>query len=167
MRVKSFRYKGGDVCIEMHQTDTGRYGGAVMFAPDAEPIRVRGGGQMLDTIQTEVMLASIENSYRSPESFMVRALREVVDGGNWDRARECWASGRAHAESLPVPGSRYIPADTRREVVRRDAGICGICGERIVGEPGHLDHKRRHRDGGTNTPDNLRHVHALCNLRRG
>jgi 5-methylcytosine-specific restriction endonuclease McrA len=60
--------------------------------------------------------------------------------------------------------SRRPWARTVATVVKRDRGICGICGQ-----PGatSADHIRRVRDGGSDEPSNLRAAHVDCNRRRG
>lgn len=59
---------------------------------------------------------------------------------------------------------RKIPTATRARVTRER--ICGICGEPIAG-PGHIDHITPVSKGGLSVPENLRHAHARCNLKRG
>lgn len=66
-------------------------------------------------------------------------------------------------QPAPVTVSRYVPADIRRAVWKRDGGECqwpvesgGICGSRLRPE---LDHIRPYAKGGPTTVDNLR---VLC-----
>jgi 5-methylcytosine-specific restriction endonuclease McrA len=54
--------------------------------------------------------------------------------------------------------------DTRRRVLRRDLGICWLCGK-----PGanSVDHVIPRIDGGTHHDSNLRAAHIVCNARKG
>ena len=49
-------------------------------------------------------------------------------------------------------------------VVRRDRGVCQLCGRAGATS---ADHVVRRRDGGADELDNLRAVHLDCNRRRG
>ena len=65
---------------------------------------------------------------------------------------------------MPWPGGRRIPESTRQHVLRRDRGICYLCGQ-----PGatQVDHKTPHHQGGTDHPDNLGAIHARpCHLNK-
>lgn len=52
------------------------------------------------------------------------------------------------------------------EVLRRDAGRCGICGEPVRAEDLSFDHILPVRLGGCHCKDNLRVAHLVCNMRR-
>lgn len=54
------------------------------------------------------------------------------------------------------------------DLYQEQKGICGICGEAMSNDPRqiHVDHIRPVHLGGNDDPDNLRAVHAGCNLSR-
>lgn len=54
----------------------------------------------------------------------------------------------------------------RRQIFRRDKGICYLCG-RPIGGIFHLEHKLALANGGDNSPKNLGIAHPLCTLRKG
>lgn len=74
--------------------------------------------------------------------------------------------------ALHARENRRDPSDRRGgrwqaivvRVVRRDRGVCWICGE-----PGanSVDHVVRRRDGGSDRLSNLRAAHLTCNRERG
>ena len=54
----------------------------------------------------------------------------------------------------------------RAEVLRRGAGICGICGRRVR-KTWHMDHIKPVNKGGIHCYLNLQPSHVRCNLRKG
>lgn len=52
----------------------------------------------------------------------------------------------------------------KRRIIRRDGGVCHLCGK-----PGAdtADHLIPHSRGGSDAPSNLRAAHIDCNRRRG
>lgn len=51
----------------------------------------------------------------------------------------------------------------RKEVLRKTAGRCHICGGAIDGKKWHADHVFSHSAGGAHAADNYLPAHALCN----
>lgn len=82
---------------------------------------------------------------------------------------------RRRAAQYATRSERY----TERMAIDAHGTMCHICGEEIdmaakrhPGDPGwerglHLDHVIPLRSGGTDTLDNIRPAHGLCNLRKG
>lgn len=72
-------------------------------------------------------------------------------------------------EARPTAAARgYCSAAWRRlrkRVIARDGGICQLCGQPIVGEPGDVDHIVP-KPLGTDALDNLRLLHHACHSRR-
>jgi 5-methylcytosine-specific restriction endonuclease McrA len=52
-------------------------------------------------------------------------------------------------------------------IIRDSCGLCGICGEAVIGEPAHIDHIVPLARGGSHTQGNLQFTHARCNLSKG
>jgi 5-methylcytosine-specific restriction enzyme A len=49
-----------------------------------------------------------------------------------------------------------IPRSTRRRILRRDGGVCQLCGgARCGNHPLHVDHRTPVAEGGSDTDDNL------------
>jgi 5-methylcytosine-specific restriction endonuclease McrA len=76
----------------------------------------------------------------------------------------------AQGDDRPTAAARgYCSAAWRRTrlaVIARDQGICQICGELVVGEPGDIDHIVEKAKGGTDAMSNLRLLHKRCHSRR-
>lgn len=52
----------------------------------------------------------------------------------------------------------------KRQIIKRDNGICWICRESGADS---VDHLQPVSMGGTNDPENLKAAHLLCNQQRG
>lgn len=79
---------------------------------------------------------------------------------NPDKVRIIWERRRARLRDA------YIADVILDEIIRRDEGRCGICGEPVMG-PLHLDHILPLAAGGTHEPDNVQLAHPACNQRKG
>lgn len=86
-------------------------------------------------------------------------------------ARVCPQPGCPHLQPCPTHkdtgsrgGSTRTWRKTRAHILRRDNGICWICGT-----PGadSVDHKIPRAHGGSEDPTNLAAAHLACNLRKG
>lgn len=60
----------------------------------------------------------------------------------------------------------YVADVDYDEILIRDAGICGICGEQIFENP-EIDHIVPLAADGTHEPDNCQLAHLACNRRKG
>lgn len=60
-----------------------------------------------------------------------------------------------------------ISQRTRRNVWLRDGGTCQICHERVSLAEVTMDHIKPKSFGGSDSSENLRAAHALCNRKRG
>lgn len=63
--------------------------------------------------------------------------------------------------------SRYITNEVMLKVVRRDGQICQICHTAVPDNQVKFDHVIPFSRGGPTTADNLRLVHADCNVEKG
>jgi 5-methylcytosine-specific restriction endonuclease McrA len=59
-----------------------------------------------------------------------------------------------------------IPRAVRDTLMQSQRGICFICGRSLLGGDLHTDHIVEVRRGGSSDLQNLRVVHAQCNLER-
>lgn len=115
-----------------------------------------------------------------------RELREEKSEQYRRQKREWWAKNRARIgehrrmryQENPAPvldrnargrarrsGAKVVLRVDEDEVIRRDCGRCGICGEPVMG-PFHLDHIVPLAAGGTHEPDNVQLAHPTCNARK-
>lgn len=60
----------------------------------------------------------------------------------------------------------FVELIDRAIVFERDEGVCGICGEPVVGAF-HVDHIIPLSKGGSHSYDNVQLAHPTCNLRKG
>jgi len=73
------------------------------------------------------------------------------------------ARRRRHAASRAAPVRRRAPrAKDRAVILRKTAGRCHICGEK-VGPKWHADHTMAHSHGGKHSTENYLPAHRLCN----
>ncbi len=91
----------------------------------------------------------------------LRLADRLVEVGIWERDG---ADYRIHDH--PRTRRIKIPISIRRQVIARDAGVCGICGG-LVEDGLELDHIRPVARGGQDTVDNLRVSHGRCNRAKG
>jgi len=61
----------------------------------------------------------------------------------------------------------YVAPVHRAEILERDLGLCGICGDAVDPASYHVDHVIPMTKGGTHEPDNVQVAHPLCNLSKG
>jgi hypothetical protein len=90
---------------------------------------------------------------------------------NTERTAQWWANrgGEYKAErkaaGCPVAGTTQYHAE-RLNVLERDDGLCGICGEDIDPLDYDLDHIIPTSKGGLHEMDNLQLAHRACNSRK-
>lgn len=69
----------------------------------------------------------------------------------------------AEAQGILMP-----TIDALRDLIwKRDNGICGICNQPVTRTEMHMDHIQPRSLGGSDSFNNLRAAHGLCNIRRG
>lgn len=61
----------------------------------------------------------------------------------------------------------YVAPVHRAEILERDLGLCGICGDPVDPANYHVDHVIPMTKGGTHEPDNVQVAHPFCNLSKG
>ena len=55
----------------------------------------------------------------------------------------------------------------RRQLIRRDGTLCGLCQEPMTAKEMSIDHIMPVSRGGSDKPENLRLAHEKCNQERG
>jgi hypothetical protein len=61
----------------------------------------------------------------------------------------------------------YVESVSRSKVWKRDAGLCGICGEAANPQSWHLDHITPLSRGGLHCYANVQVSHPMCNMKKG
>ena len=110
----------------------------------------------------EIEEDNLFNSYTEEVSFywtIFPTLQVVI------RCDECAANEELLEEQPEIDArSRNIPTQVKREVVRRDAGKCRLCGS---DKDLHFDHDYPFAKGGSNEVENIQLLCKKCNLSKG
>lgn len=94
----------------------------------------------------------------NPEKFAAAQRR-------WQQANQARKT-ELQRQRLARKLAQFVAEVDEQEIILRDLGICGICGEQIMG-PFDLDHVIPLAAGGTHEPNNVQLAHPTCNRRKG
>jgi hypothetical protein len=95
---------------------------------------------------------------RNPEK--VRGYKRKWDAANPEAVRDKTRRHRAQRKSAFVADVRFD------DILLRDLGVCGICGQQITQNAIDIDHVIPIAAGGTHEPSNVQLAHPTCNKRK-
>lgn len=124
-----------------------------------DPDKLRKRAQAFKTANPEKHLAwSLRWAARNPEK--VREYKRKWDAANPEKKRDAVRARRARRQAAFVADVRFD------EILQRDLGLCGICGQQIADTAIELDHVIPLAAGGTHEPDNVQLAHPTCNRKK-
>lgn len=118
------------------------------------------------TENREQFLASMRSWYQRNKEYH-RQYSRRWSAANRDKVREYSANSRAKRSAQKRNAEGKIEWINRREIWKRDRGICGLCALPVPFRDMHLDHKVALANGGPHTKANVHTTHSRCNLSKG